>query len=109
MTDHARTTTHARPRMTDHARTTAHDRARLPYLFEEAVPTPPQGGLNCLARLALARERTPSFLNVVLVSLIFLQSKFILFYQSKLTNKLRGFVFKLYAYFPKKLALLQDS
>ena len=59
-----RTTTHdhALPRTTTHdrARSTAHDRPRLPYLFEEAVPTPPQGGLNCLARLALARERTPS-------------------------------------------------
>ena len=66
--DHARpphTTTHdrrARPL------TIAHDRPRLPYLFEEAVPTPPQGfwsfrGLNCLARLALARERTPSTVN----------------------------------------------
>ena len=61
----SRTTTHdqARPR------TTAHDRPQLPYLFEEAVPTPPQGGgwsfrgLNCLARLALARERTPSNIN----------------------------------------------
>ena len=66
--DHARprTTTHdrrTRPRTTthdcrarsltivhDHAqpRTTAHDRPRLPYLFEEAVPTPPQGGFGRL-------------------------------------------------------------
>ena len=56
MTDHARTTAHDRPRTTDRARprttthdrprTTAHDRPRLPYLFEEAVPTPPQGGLG---------------------------------------------------------------
>ena len=30
----------------DHARLTAHDRPRLPYLFEEAVPAPPQGGLG---------------------------------------------------------------
>ena len=50
--DHARG--HARPpRMTTHdrrarPRTTAHDRPRLPYLFEEAVPTPPQGGLGRL-------------------------------------------------------------
>ena len=63
---HAWPTTHARPRTHNRARTTAHDRprthdhARPPYLFEEAVPTPPPGGLNCLARLALARERTPS-------------------------------------------------
>ena len=47
-----RTTTHdnARQRTTTHdrarPRTTAHDRPRLPYLFEEAVPTPPQGGLG---------------------------------------------------------------
>ena len=27
-------------------RPTAHDRPRLAYLFEEAVPTPPQGGLG---------------------------------------------------------------
>ena len=95
--DHARTTDHARPRTTaahhharprttthdharprataahDHARprTTAHDRPRLPYLFEEAVPTPPHGGfrsLNCLARLALARERTPSISKLRLIN-----------------------------------------
>ena len=30
----------------DRPRTTTHDRPRLPYLFEEAVPTPPQGGLG---------------------------------------------------------------
>ena len=65
--DRARPTAHdrARPRTTVHQharpRTTAHDRPRLPYLFEEAVPTPGGfRGLNCLARLALARERTPS-------------------------------------------------
>ena len=44
--DHSRSRTtthnHARPR------TTAHDRPRLPYLFEEAVPTPPQGGFGHL-------------------------------------------------------------
>ena len=55
--DHAlpRTTMHdhARPPRTaahDHSRsrTTMHDRPRLPYLFEEAVPTPPQGGFGRL-------------------------------------------------------------
>ena len=88
--DHARPTTHARPcttdrarpRMTDHARTTAHDRpcttthdhARprttdhgCHICLRKRYPPHPRGfrGLNCLARLALARERTPSHLNEI--------------------------------------------
>ena len=76
--DHARPrmTDRARPRTTDHARqrTTTHDQA-WPTTHDRARPTtaaifvwgsgthPTPGGfrgLNCLARLALARERTPS-------------------------------------------------
>ena len=66
--DHARTTAHARPCMTDHARTTAHDCARptTAAIFVRGSGTHPIPGgfrgLNCLARLALARERTPSLL-----------------------------------------------
>ena len=72
--DRARTTTHDRPRTTDHAwpttharpRTTAYDHARptTPAIFVWGSCTHPTPGgfrgLNCLARLALARERTPS-------------------------------------------------
>ena len=76
--DRARTTDHARPRTTTHdrarQRTTVHDRAR-PRMTDHARPPtaaifvwgsgthPTPGGfrgLNCPARLALARERTPS-------------------------------------------------
>ena len=73
-----RTTTHDRPRTHDRARPTTHDRAR-PTTHDRARPTtaaifvwgsgthPTPGGfreLNCLARLALARERTPSILKM---------------------------------------------
>ena len=75
MTDHARTTDHARPRTTtyDHARTTAHNHARprttdhgCHICLRKRYPPHPPGfrGLNCLARLALARERTPGLLKV---------------------------------------------
>ena len=45
--DRSRTTTHDWPCMTDHAWPTTHDRPRMTDRarpFEEAVPTPPQGG-----------------------------------------------------------------
>ena len=82
MHDHARprTTTHDHAWPTTHARTTAHDRARpRTTAHDRAQPTtaaifvwgsgthPTPGGfrgLNCLARLALARERTPSQLKL---------------------------------------------
>ena len=59
--DRPRTTTRTRPRTTTHDRpcTTAHDQPQLPYLFTHPTPGGFRG-LNCLARLALARERTPS-------------------------------------------------
>ena len=74
--DHAlpRTTTHDRPRMTAHelARPTTHDRARPTtaaiFVWGSGTHPTPGGfrGLNCLARLALARERTPSITNLPL-------------------------------------------
>ena len=74
-TDHARprTTTHARPRTTTHDRPRTHDHARprttdhsCHICLRKRCPPHPRGfrGLNCLARLALARERTPSGLNL---------------------------------------------
>ena len=68
-TDRARprTTTHyhARPRMTDHARPTTPDHG-CHICLRKRYPPHPRGfrGLNCLARLALAGERTPSILEL---------------------------------------------
>ena len=73
--DHARPTTHdrARPRTHDRARQRTHDRPRTTdhgchICLRKRYPPHPGGfrGLNCLARLALARERTPSCINVYL-------------------------------------------
>ena len=66
--DHAlpRTTTHDRPRTHDRGRPTTHDRARPTtaaiFVWGSGTHPTPGGfrGLNCLARLALARERMPS-------------------------------------------------
>ena len=61
-----RTTTHDRPRTHDRAWPTTHDRARPTtaaiFVWGSGTHPTPVGfrGLNCLARLALARERTPS-------------------------------------------------
>ena len=59
--DRPRTTTHDQPRTHDRPRTTDH--ACHICLRKRYPPHPTPGGfrgLNCLARLALARERTPS-------------------------------------------------
>ena len=64
--DHAlpRTTTHDRPRTHDRARPRTTDHG-CHICLRKRYPPHPRGfrGLNCLARLALARERTPSFSN----------------------------------------------
>ena len=87
--DRPRTTTHdhALPRMTDHARTTAHGGSGT-------HPTPGGfRGLNCLARLALARERTPSnnkytLLIMVLSKQTYYGSCFVASYYATIEKKL---------------------
>ena len=75
MHDRPRTTAHdhARPRTTTHDRPRTHDRARprstahgCHICLRKRYPPHPRGvrGLNSLARLALARERTPSVIMI---------------------------------------------